>query len=410
MKQSFETFAEVNSNRFATVAAKAVANVPGNIYNPFYVYGSAGLGKTHLLNAIGDAIAKTDPNAEVKLMTAEEFTNSIINAIQTSTVKVFQYEIRTVDCLIIDDIQFLEDKERTQEELFYTISALKEANRQVVIAGNCHPRFLHLEERLCSRIESGLTVEIKPPDCFERMNIIRKMSETENMNIPNEVVQRLAFSCDQNIHMIVGELNRIKAYANLMHLPIDMKSVNKALDESVPGKDKTTCLSLEEKTAIQEPALLIDQMERIVKKCVEEYVGALGGSLYIRNDIPSDIVVSALDMFSKMLPDADTVKKDDIVAIFQSYARGQKKCFTTLLLTVNGFYYDIGGKYGMPGFVRWIDLRYVMRRINRKSEIRKQIIFSFEEGVGSLYMPAAYVHSVNHFLLPLLQQLSDSVK
>ena len=299
---------------------------------------------------------------------------------------------------------------RPQEEFFHTINALKEVNRQIVIAGKHHPRDMNLEESLCSHLVNGLIVEIKLPDYFERMDIVRKMEALAKMDLSDGVVERLAFNCEQNLHMLVSELNRIKAYADLMHQPIDMKIANKVFDDSVPRQNKKSCLNHDEKVAIQEPVLLIDRMENIVIKCLVEYVGALGGSLYIRNNIPSDIVVSTLDMFSKMMPEADTIKKDDIVAIFRSYARGQKKCFTTLLLTVNGFYYDIGGNYGMPGYVRWRNLRCIVRRINRNTKIRKQIVFYFEDGVGSIYMPAAYVHCVNHFILPLLQQLGDSVK
>jgi len=223
-KQRFDTFVVGNSNRFATAAAQAVANDPGNVYNPLFIYGNSGLGKTHLMHAIGNAILKADPAAKVRYVTSETFTNEIINAIQNHTVKDFQEKYRTIDCLIIDDIQFLENKERTQEEFFHTFNALKESNKQIVISSDRNPQSMDkLEERLRSRFASGLTVDIQPPDLETRIAIIRKKAEIENIDMPNEVIQTVATSIDNNIRMIEGAFNRIVAYASIMHLPIDMK-------------------------------------------------------------------------------------------------------------------------------------------------------------------------------------------
>ncbi|MBO4857674.1 MAG: chromosomal replication initiator protein DnaA [Treponema sp.] len=223
-RQRFDTFVVGNSNRFATAAAQAVANDPGNIYNPLFIYGNSGLGKTHLMHAIGNAILEAYPSAKVRYVTSETFTNEIINAIQNHTVKDFQEKYRTIDCLIIDDIQFLENKERTQEEFFHTFNALKESNKQIVISSDRNPQSMDkLEERLRSRFASGLTVDIQPPDLETRIAIIRKKAEIENIDMPNEVIQTVATSIDNNIRMIEGAFNRIVAYASIMHLPIDMK-------------------------------------------------------------------------------------------------------------------------------------------------------------------------------------------
>ena len=231
-KQRFETFVVGNSNRFATAAAQAVANNPGNVYNPLFIYGNSGLGKTHLMYAIGNAILKTRPNAKVKYVTSETFTNEIINAIQNHTVKDFQEKYRTIDCLIIDDIQFLENKERTQEEFFHTFNALKESNKQIVISSDRHPQSMDkLEERLRSRFVNGLTVDIQPPDLETRIAIIRKKAEIEKIDMPNEVIQTIAVSIDNNIRMIEGAFNRIVAYASIMHLPIDMKVTETVLKD-----------------------------------------------------------------------------------------------------------------------------------------------------------------------------------
>ena len=223
-RQRFDTFVVGNSNRFATAAAQAVANDPGNIYNPLFIYGNSGLGKTHLMHAIGNSILEAYPSAKVRYVTSETFTNEIINAIQNHTVKDFQEKYRTIDCLIIDDIQFLENKERTQEEFFHTFNALKESNKQIVISSDRNPQSMDkLEERLRSRFASGLTVDIQPPDLETRIAIIRKKAEIENIAMPNEVIQTVATSIDNNIRMIEGAFNRIVAYASIMHLPIDMK-------------------------------------------------------------------------------------------------------------------------------------------------------------------------------------------
>ena len=231
-KQRFENFVVGNSNRFATAAAQAVANDPGNTYNPLFIYGNSGLGKTHLMHAIGNAILEANPNAKLKYVTSETFTNEIINAIQNHTVKDFQEKYRTIDCLIIDDIQFLENKERTQEEFFHTFNALKESNKQIVISCDRNPQNMDkLEERLRSRFASGLTVDIQPPDLETRIAIIRKKAETENINMPNDVIQTVATSIDNNIRMIEGAFNRIVAYASIMHLPIDMKVTETVLKD-----------------------------------------------------------------------------------------------------------------------------------------------------------------------------------
>ena len=231
-KQRFDTFVVGNSNRFATAAAQAVANAPGNVYNPLFIYGNSGLGKTHLMHAIGNAILEADPGTKVKYVTSETFTNEIINAIQNHKVKDFQEKYRTIDCLIIDDIQFLENKERTQEEFFHTFNALKESNKQIVISSDRNPQSMDkLEERLRSRFASGLTVDIQPPDLETRIAIIRKKAEIEKINIPNEVIQTIAVSIDNNIRMIEGAFNGIVAYANIMHLPIDMNVAETVLKD-----------------------------------------------------------------------------------------------------------------------------------------------------------------------------------
>lgn len=231
--QRFETFVVGNSNRFATAAAQAVAANPGTTYNPLFIYGNSGLGKTHLMQAIGNEILKNTPSSRVKYVTSEIFTNEIINAIQNHTVKDFQEKYRTIDCLIIDDIQFLENKERTQEEFFHTFNTLKNANKQIVISSDRHPQYMNkLEERLRSRFVNGLMADIQPPDLETRIAILRKKAESlEDVNVPNEVIQTIAASIDNNIRMIEGAFNKIVAYAHLMGIPVDLAVTAKVLED-----------------------------------------------------------------------------------------------------------------------------------------------------------------------------------
>ena len=236
-RQRFDTFVVGNSNRFATAAAQAVANDPGNIYNPLFIYGNSGLGKTHLMHAIGNAILEAYPSAKVRYVTSETFTNEIINAIQNHTVKDFQEKYRTIDCLIIDDIQFLENKERTQEEFFHTFNALKESNKQIVISSDRNPQSMDkLEERLRSRFASGLTVDIQPPDLETRIAIIRKKAEIENIDMPNEVIQTVATSIDNNIRMIEGAfLRRHQSATGHIQLRSPISSSRDSVDRCYGG-------------------------------------------------------------------------------------------------------------------------------------------------------------------------------
>jgi len=231
-KQTFDTFVIGNSNRFARAAAMAVSKEPGSTYNPLFIYGNSGLGKTHLMHAIGNNILHNFPGAKVKYVTSEIFTNEIINAIQNHTVKSFQEKYRSIDCLIIDDIQFLEKKERTQEEFFHTFNALKEANKQIVISSDRHPREMDmLEERLRTRFVNGLTADIQAPDLETRIAIISKKAELENVEIPMDVIQIIAQNIENNVRMIEGAFTSILAYSELMHQPIDMKMAQKILKD-----------------------------------------------------------------------------------------------------------------------------------------------------------------------------------
>lgn len=231
--QRFDNFVVGNSNRFACAAAQAVATKHlAEAYNPLFIYGASGLGKTHLMQAIGNALLANNPHLKVLYLTSETFTNEIINSIQNKTTETFRKKYRNIDCLIIDDIQFLKNKEMTQEEFFHTFNTLKEANKQIIISSDRPPKDMdNLEDRLRSRFASGLTADIQPPDLETRIAILRKKAELEKVSLPNDVIQLIATSINSNIRMIEGAFNRIVAYSDLMQVPIDVNVAHNVLDE-----------------------------------------------------------------------------------------------------------------------------------------------------------------------------------
>ncbi len=244
-KYVFETFVIGNSNRFAHAAAQAVANDPAHAYNPLFLYGGVGLGKTHLMHAIGNRIKQNNPSMKVLYTSSEKFTNEIINSIQNKTTEAFRQKYRNIDCLIIDDIQFLKGKEQTQVEFFHTFNALKDADKQIIISSDRPPREIEtLEDRLRSRFDQGLTADIQTPDLETRMAILRTKAASDNIVLPTEVITLLATNIATNIREIEGAYNKIVAYTSLMHMPITVETAQKVLSDM--GNDiKTRTISYE---------------------------------------------------------------------------------------------------------------------------------------------------------------------
>ncbi len=234
-RYTFENFVVGSNNRLAHAASQAVAENPARAYNPLYVYGGVGLGKTHLLHAIGNIVHQS--GLQVLYVSSEEFTNDLINSIRTHNTPVFRERYRSIDVLLVDDIQFIAGKESTQEEFFHTFNTLYGQNKQLVISSDRPPKALiTLEERLRSRFECGLTVDIQPPDLETRQAILRSKAERAGRKVPNEIIETIARQIQSNIRELEGALTRVLAYAELSGQPLTAQLVSIALADLLPQR------------------------------------------------------------------------------------------------------------------------------------------------------------------------------
>ncbi|WP_067727913.1 chromosomal replication initiator protein DnaA [Oceanobacillus damuensis] len=235
-KYTFDTFVIGAGNRFAHAASLAVAEAPAKAYNPLFIYGGVGLGKTHLMHAIGHYVREHNPNAKVVYITSEKFTNEFINAIMENKSNNFRNKYRNIDVLLIDDIQFIAGKESTQEEFFHTFNALHEESKQIIISSDRPPKEIPtLEDRLRSRFEWGLITDITPPDLETRIAILNKKAKAEGLDIPNEVMLYIANQINTNIRELEGALIRVVAYSSLVNRDIDASLAADALKDIIPS-------------------------------------------------------------------------------------------------------------------------------------------------------------------------------
>ena len=245
-RYTFDRFVIGSGNRFAHAAARAVANSPGRAYNPLFLYGTTGLGKTHLMHAIGHEILQTDPEANVVVISSEDFTNQLIESIAKKSTQRFRNKYRKVDVLLIDDIHFIAGKEATQEEFFHTFNALFDMHKQIVLSSDRGPKEIQgLEDRLVSRFEWGLVTDVQVPDLETRMAILKNKAGEENVSLPGDVIRYIATCVTSNIRELEGALITVLAYSKLQDRPITLGTVEEVLRDLI-GTDKIRPVTAED--------------------------------------------------------------------------------------------------------------------------------------------------------------------
>ncbi|GKW44309.1 MULTISPECIES: chromosomal replication initiator protein DnaA [unclassified Planococcus (in: firmicutes)] len=250
-KYTFDTFVIGSGNRFAHAASLAVAEAPAKAYNPLFIYGGVGLGKTHLMHAIGHYVLEHNPDAKVVYLSSEKFTNEFINSIRDNQTVDFRNKYRSVDILLIDDIQFLAGKEQTQEEFFHTFNTLHEESKQIIISSDRPPKEIPtLEDRLRSRFEWGLITDITPPDLETRIAILRKKAKADGLDIPNDVMTYIANSIDSNIRELEGALIRVVAYSSLINRDMSAELAAEALKDIMPNSKPKVITILDIQNAV----------------------------------------------------------------------------------------------------------------------------------------------------------------
>ncbi|MCD7755359.1 MAG: chromosomal replication initiator protein DnaA [Firmicutes bacterium] len=248
---SFDNFVVGPSNRFAHSAAIAVSNTPGQVYNPLFIYGPPGVGKTHLLYAIANGIRKTRPDANIVYIKGDEFTNELISAIQSGKNIEFRSKYREADLFLIDDVQFIAGKESTQEEFFHTFNKLYEEHKQIVMTSDRKPSdMLTLEDRLRTRFEWGLLADIQPPDYETRMAILRNKAESLGLDLSDDVCNYIAINITNNVRQIEGTVKKILAYRDLNNMPLDLNNISRAIDDMFKS----------ESSSLPTPSLIISQV------------------------------------------------------------------------------------------------------------------------------------------------------
>jgi len=247
-RYTFDTFVVGKSNEFAHAASRAVAEQPSKAYNPLFLYGGVGMGKTHLMHAIGHTIKKRNPAMRLSYVSAEKFTIEVINSLRFDRMISFRERFHTVDVLLVDDIQFIAGKERTQEEFFHTFNALYEQQKQIVISSDCLPKDINsIEERLRSRFEWGLIADIQPPDLETKIAILQKKAENERFSLPDDVAEYIARAIKSNVRELEGALTRLMAYASLTGTAITLSTAQQMLRNIIASQEKRITIDLIQK-------------------------------------------------------------------------------------------------------------------------------------------------------------------
>ncbi len=261
-KYTFDTFVVGSCNQFAHAASLAVVDMPSKTYNPLYVYGGVGLGKTHLMHAIGQAIKQRNQNLRLTYLSSERFMNELINAIRYDKTIKFRDKYRNIDVLLMDDIQFLAGKERTQEEFFHTFNALYDAQKQIVISSDCPPREIPtLEERLHSRFEWGLIADIQPPDLETKVAILKRKADLDRIKLPDNVALFIASKIKSNVRELEGSLVRLTAYASLKGLPMDLDLAHEVLRTIIAEESSGVTVELIQKSVAAQYGLKVADLK-----------------------------------------------------------------------------------------------------------------------------------------------------
>src|SRR5437879_1998551 len=248
LRYTFDTFVVGGSNQFAHAASRAVAETPSRAYNPLYLYGGVGMGKTHLMQAIGHTVQARNPGLRLTYISAEKFTNEVINSLRFDRMITFRDRFRSVDVLLVDDIEFIAGKERTQEEFFHTFNALHDLQKQIVLSSDCPPKEIAaIEERLRSRFEWGLIADIQPPDLETKIAILQKKADSEHFPLADDVAEFIARSIKSNVRELEGALTRLVAYASLTGAPINLGTAQQALRNIIATQDKKVTIELIQK-------------------------------------------------------------------------------------------------------------------------------------------------------------------
>ncbi|MBL4940990.1 MAG: chromosomal replication initiator protein DnaA [Colwellia sp.] len=251
VKYTFDNFVEGKSNQLARAAASQVADNPGAAYNPLFIYGGTGLGKTHLLHAVGNGILQNNPNAKIAYMHSERFVQDMVRALQNNEMEKFKQYYRSVDALLIDDIQFFAGKDRTQEEFFHTFNALLEGNQQIILTSDRYPKEVAVEDRLKSRFGWGLTIAIEPPELETRVAILKRKAQESNVNLADEVAFFIAKRLRSNVRELEGALNRVIANANFTGRAITIDFVREALRDLLALQDKLVTIDNIQRTVAE---------------------------------------------------------------------------------------------------------------------------------------------------------------
>jgi len=297
-KYTFDSFVVGNGNRFAHAACLAVAQSPSKSYNPLFVYGGVGLGKTHLMQAIGRYITQQNSKTKVLYISSEKFTNEMIDSIRDDRTVAFRDKYRSVDVLLIDDIQFLAGKERTQEEFFHTFNTLYDSNKQIVITSDRPPKDIPtLENRLISRFEWGLITDIQPPDLETRIAILRKKAQAENLNVPGEVINFIAEKIPSNIRQLEGALTKLVAFSTFTKKELSVSSAQNILKDIIPLENKKISVNQVQKAVTDYYTIKINSL--LSKKRTKDVVLARQVAIYLSRELTDLSLASIGEAFGR---------------------------------------------------------------------------------------------------------------